>query len=98
LRKVGPRIGGREFPAAIRNISQAGAMIETPNGIPDGMQIKVVLGITVGISASRRWCLDGRAAVAFAESLSLDNAGRITTLADPPGRLTSTSLKTAASG
>ncbi|AXU19385.1 diguanylate cyclase [Novosphingobium sp. THN1] len=84
LRKVVLDHGGHRYNAMVRNISQAGALIEGLWNVPPGTIFRVLLAENHAVTATCRWSSDDRMGVEFSMPLRLDEGGRIAAVAGIP--------------
>jgi diguanylate cyclase (GGDEF)-like protein/PAS domain S-box-containing protein len=85
LRKVTLEHEGQSYHATVRNISEAGAMLEGLWDVPVGVVFIIALGDGCTVRSTVRWTQNGQLGVEFRERLRFDAAGRISvTWAGPP--------------
>ncbi len=77
LRKVTLENEGQAYHATVRNISEAGAMLEGLWDVPLGVEFTIALGEGCEVLGTVRWSQSGQIGVEFQERLSFDTAGRI---------------------
>jgi diguanylate cyclase (GGDEF)-like protein/PAS domain S-box-containing protein len=77
LRRVVLEHGDQTFDATIRNISQAGAMIEGIGQVPEGTVFGIRLTPDFTLSARTRWSDEMRMGVEFDQRLDVDSGGAV---------------------
>ena len=77
LRKVTLESDGQAYHATVRNISEAGAMLEGVWDVPVGVEFLIALGDGCSVLSTVRWSQNGQLGVEFHQRLSFDTAGRI---------------------
>ena len=82
LRKVQLQHGAQNYNGTIRNISLTGALVEGLWNVPVGTIFEIVLSADSRLTATARWCEEGRMGVEFARPLDRDGKGQIAVLRD----------------
>jgi diguanylate cyclase (GGDEF)-like protein/PAS domain S-box-containing protein len=93
LRKVVLDHKGQLYNGTIRNISVSGALVEGLWNVPAGTVFAISLSETITVTATARWCDEGRMGMQFAIPLDLDASGNIAAITGQPMDLVKRSLR-----
>ena len=83
LRQVTMEHEGQYYPATIRNISVSGLMVEGLWNVPPGTIFTIHLTSKDSMTATARWCAEGRTGLEFSRGLDRDHSGKIILPVEP---------------
>ncbi|WP_047170368.1 EAL domain-containing protein [Novosphingobium sp. Rr 2-17] len=77
LRKVALEHAGHLYAGTIRNISQSGALVEGLWNVPPGTVFNLNLADSFTVTATAKWCKEGRMGIEFGQDLEIDAHGSL---------------------